>query len=261
MLKKLFTIFSIVLLTSLCYAKDVTITIIYNNVPYDENLQIGWGFSAFIDGTEKNILFDTGGNGPLLLSNMEKLGIDPGNIDIILLSHIHGDHTGGLDSILERNPECTVYLPQAFPAQFKEATSAKCREVISVNAPAAVCEGVWSTGQLGTWIKEQSLVIDSKEGLIVITGCAHPGILNIAKHAKEYFNKDIYLLIGGFHLEYTPSIKVKNIIKELKKTGVRKVAPSHCTGRGATELFRQAWGKDFMDLSCGASLKIERKPL
>jgi 7,8-dihydropterin-6-yl-methyl-4-(beta-D-ribofuranosyl)aminobenzene 5'-phosphate synthase len=232
------------------------ITIVSNNVPHDERLETGWGFSAYIEGLEKNILFDTGDSGDVLLANMEKLGIDPENVDIVVLSHIHHDHTGGLADFLEKNKSCTIYVPEAFPDDFKSEAAKNCKEVISVIEPAEICKNAWSIGQLGTRIKEQSLVLESENGLIILTGCAHSGIVKIANHVKNILNKDIYLLIGGFHLEYTPAFMVKRIINNLKKLGVKKVAPSHCTGEKSTEMFKRSWGDDFVNLGCGANIRI-----
>ncbi len=83
--------------------KDLSIIITYDNNRYQEGLTSAWGFSCFIRGTEQTILFDTGGNGALLLANMKRLRIDPQEIDVVVLSHIHGDHVGGLGRFIEEN--------------------------------------------------------------------------------------------------------------------------------------------------------------
>ena len=239
-----------------CFAKEINITIAYNNVPYDEGLTCAWGMACFIEGMQKNILFDTGGDGNILLSNMKKLNINYDNIDIVVLSHIHGDHIGGLWSILEKNNTISIYLPHSFPGSFKDRVSRITGRVISVIEPIRICDGVWSTGELGSWIKEQSLVIITEKGLVVITGCAHPGVVNIVKKAKAMFEKDVYLVLGGFHLMSYSEGQVREIIRQLNELGVKKVAPSHCTGGKPIELFRQAWGEDFVNLGCGAKIKI-----
>ena len=252
---------SLILLAALlfstpCFAQDLAITIVYNNVPFDKNLETRWGISIFVEGLEKNILFDTGGEGTVLLSNMAKLKIAPDDIDVVVLSHIHGDHVGGLWGFLEKNNQAIVYLPESFPGNFKDRAKMMSKKVASVHKPVKICERVWSTGELGTWMKEQSLIIDTKKGLIVITGCAHPGIVNIVKFAKNYLKEDVYLVLGGFHLMAYNENQVIQIIKGLKELGVKKVGPSHCTGGRPIELFREAWGEDFLDLGCGARLKI-----
>jgi len=82
----------------------------YNNVPFDHRLKPAWGFSCLIQGVGKTILFDTGGSGSRLTANMERLGLDPGAIEIVFVSHDHADHTGGLKDILERNRNVDVFL-------------------------------------------------------------------------------------------------------------------------------------------------------
>ncbi len=243
-------------LNSLAAEKDITLSIVYNNVIYDKNLTAAWGFSCLVEGLEKNILFDTGGDGNILLSNMKKLKVNAQDINIVVLSHIHGDHTGGLWDVLEENNQIIVYLPFSFPESLKNRAYKMCKGVISVDKPAEICKEVWSTGELGTWIKEQSLVINTRKGLVIISGCAHPGIVNIVKFVKSYFHKDVYLVMGGFHLTAYNDKQIEAIIKDLKELKVEKVGPSHCTGERAVELFRQSWGKNFCELGCGAKIKI-----
>src|SRR5512136_2499280 len=100
---------------------ELAITIVHDNNPCVDSLKIAWGFSAFVTGPEKTILFDTGSDGTLLLENMAKLQIDPARVDTVVLSHIHGDHTGGLTGLLKVNPRVQVFLPGSLPAKFKTA--------------------------------------------------------------------------------------------------------------------------------------------
>jgi 7,8-dihydropterin-6-yl-methyl-4-(beta-D-ribofuranosyl)aminobenzene 5'-phosphate synthase len=237
-------------------AEPITITVVYNNVPYDEDLTTSWGLSMFIQGLEDTILFDTGGDGSILLSNMEKLEINPQTIETVVLSHIHTDHIGGLATLLEENNRVTVYLPSSFPANITKSITDMAKEVVTVDKPQEICAQVWSTGELGTSIKEQSLIIATDKGLIIITGCAHPGIVNIVESAKEYLNQDVYLVAGGFHLMFYKESEVNEIIKELKSLGVKKISPSHCTGGRPIELFKAAWNENFIDLGCGAKINI-----
>ncbi len=237
-------------------AKEITITGIYNNVPFNENLKTAWGISFFIEGVEKTIMFDTGGDGSILLSNMEKLKIDPARVELVILSHIHYDHVGGLYSFLKKNNKVTVYLPASFPDDFKNNVKSKTGKIVTVKDPLKICENVWSTGELGTSIKEQSLIIDTPEGLVVLTGCSHPGIVNIASFVNNYFKKNIYMILGGFHLYSSSESTIKKIVSELKSLKVKKIAPSHCTGEKATELFKEAWGKNFIGSGCGTKIKL-----
>ncbi|HHE48055.1 MAG TPA: MBL fold metallo-hydrolase, partial [Candidatus Acetothermia bacterium] len=94
------------------------LTILYDNYPFCPGLRTAWGFSCLVELGEQTILFDTGGSADILLSNMRALGIDPGRIQKVVLSHIHGDHVGGLFGLLEENNAVTVYLPACFPKEF-----------------------------------------------------------------------------------------------------------------------------------------------
>jgi 7,8-dihydropterin-6-yl-methyl-4-(beta-D-ribofuranosyl)aminobenzene 5'-phosphate synthase len=230
------------------------LTVVFNNLTFDQSLKTGWGFSCFIQFKDKRILFDTGSDGTVLLSNMEKLKIQPEQFDFIILSHIHGDHTGGLGNLLGKNSNVTIYLPDSFPQAFKEGTARHGASVVSVGGAMQISDCVYSTGEMGSGIKEQALVLKTKEGMLIITGCAHPGIVNMLRHVKEWLKDDIYLVLGGFHLKGYGEQELKVIMKELKKLGVKKIAPSHCTGDGAMGQFRGAWGKDFLNAGCGAGI-------
>ena len=237
--------------------EKVAVTVTYNNVLTGEGFAPAWGFSCFIEGAEKGILFDTGGEGSILLSNMKKLGIDPARVEVVFLSHIHGDHTGGLGRFLEMNPEVAIYLPQSFPGKILEGLTKTAEKVVRVGEPVELCPGVWSTGEMGTWIKEQSLAIETRAGLVVITGCAHPGITEIIRKAKDILGGPVFLVMGGFHLMGYGAGDMEKIVRRFKDLEVRKVGPSHCTGDEQIELFRKAWGEDFLDLGLGGRIEIE----
>lgn len=230
---------------------DMTITIVCDNNAYREGLETAWGFSALIVGAEKTILFDTDGDGSMLLGNMEKLGIDPQSIDLVVLSHIHGDHTGGLDGFLEKNSKITVYLPKSFPTKFKDNVQGYGVKTVEIEQSLKICENVYSTGQLGRLIKEQALIVRTERGLVVITGCAHPGIVKIVNAAKEQLKEDILLVMGGFHFEWSTKGKIEKIISAFKQLGVRYVGPCHCTGDKARGLFEEHFGENYINVGAG----------
>jgi 7,8-dihydropterin-6-yl-methyl-4-(beta-D-ribofuranosyl)aminobenzene 5'-phosphate synthase len=237
--------------------KNLSMTVVYDNNPYKEELTTAWGFSCLIRGAEKTILFDTGGDGSIVLSNMEKLGINPAQIDLIVLSHIHGDHVGGLESILEKNSAIIVYLPASFPKSFKDNVERYGAKVVEIKEPLEICQGIYSTGELGTWIKEQSLVIHTERGLIVITGCAHPGIVKIVSKAKDLFKNEILMVMGGFHLGGVSTDEIEKIILSCRKLGVQYVGPCHCSGNTARDLFKKEYGKNFVDIGVGRIIAMD----
>ena len=232
--------------------------VVFNNVPYKAGLETGWGFSCLIEGMDKTVMFDTGGNGNILLSNMQRLGLDPEGVNAIVLSHIHSDHTGGLGDFLARNPDVTVYMPESFPASFRREAKRLGAATETVSGPRQLMDSVYSTGEMGWSIKEQALIVDTREGLIVITGCAHPNVADMAEQAQAYLDKNIYLLMGGFHLGGRSDAEIRVIIKRLKTLGIRKVAPSHCTGNSAIRMFRDEWTGDFIEGGLGAVIEVPR---
>jgi 7,8-dihydropterin-6-yl-methyl-4-(beta-D-ribofuranosyl)aminobenzene 5'-phosphate synthase len=239
--------------TPLASAKPITLTIVYDNRSADARLGTAWGFACLIETGAETILFDTGGAGQLLMHNLTILGIDPQAIDVVVLSHVHSDHTGGLDRLLAANDRLTVYLPKSFPASFKARIH---NPIVEVSKPVTIAEHIWTTGELGTAIIEQSLIIEAQQGLIVLTGCAHPGIVAIVRQAKMY--GAVYLVMGGFHLAEYSSADVQTVIAELKALGVQQVAPSHCTGDLAIEQFRTEFGTGFFPIGAGATMHVER---
>lgn len=234
--------------------EGLRITVTYDNNPHLSGLRPAWGFSCFIRGPQKSILFDTGGDAPVLLKNMDSLSIKPDDVDIVVISHAHGDHTGGLNALLDENPGIAVYLPESFSVSFKKQVREYGADVFGVNNPTEVCRGVYSVGQLGTSIKEQSLVISTDKGLIVITGCAHPGIGLIVNKAKEVFEANVLLAMGGFHLSRASESEIKAVIADLKKAGLRYAGPCHCSGDEARRLFKEAFGDHYIGLGVGSTL-------
>jgi len=99
-------------------------------------------------------------------------------------------------------------------------------------------------------------VLDTDKGLTIVTGCAHPGIINIVKRVKETMKKDIYLVMGGFHLLDEPVKKIEGVINELKTLGVRYVGPSHCTGEDAEKIFKEAYQENFIDIKVGKTIEV-----
>lgn len=236
--------------------KPIQMIIVYDNNSFDEKLDKDWGFSCFIKGLEKSILFDTGTKGRILLANIEKLRIRPEEIDLVFLSHDHRDHTGGLDALLVQNPKIEVWLPEFFSSSFKNVIKKKGTSVAEVDNFQKICRGAYTTGVIPGWIKEQSLILDTDKGNIVITGCAHPRITNIITKAKELLKKDIHMVLGGFHLGAFYENEINEIIDHFRKSGVKKVGPGHCSGDEARRLFAEEYKDDFIEIGVGKEIKV-----
>jgi 7,8-dihydropterin-6-yl-methyl-4-(beta-D-ribofuranosyl)aminobenzene 5'-phosphate synthase len=186
------------------------ITLIYDNDVYKEGLQADWGFSCLVE--EENtptILFDTGTNGSILLSNMEKLNIDPTSIDEVFISHAHFDHVGGLSAFLNVKSDVTVYVPPSLRGV------RGVKEVVSVSEPLKIHENVFSTGELDNI--EQSMAVKIDKGIVVIVGCSHPRMAHILKAASQF--GQLYAIIGGLH-----GFNEYDLFKDLEL-----ICPTHCT--------------------------------
>ncbi|MBD3369433.1 MBL fold metallo-hydrolase [Candidatus Fermentibacteria bacterium] len=183
-------------------------TIVYDNTSLENNLQADWGFACLVEAHGRKILFDTGANGSILMGNMAGLGIDPMEVQEVLISHDHWDHTGGLSDFLRVN-SVPVYVPGSCREPF--GTS----EVIKVEDSREIHEGIFSTGELKGI--EQSLVLATEKGPVVVAGCSHPGVGTILTAASQWGN--VHALIGGLH-----GFDELGLLEDLKL-----VCPTHCT--------------------------------
>jgi uncharacterized protein (DUF885 family)/metal-dependent hydrolase (beta-lactamase superfamily II) len=245
----------------------VRITIVYDNTAIVPGLDAEWGFAAWIDYGDQDILFDTGPGGPMLLGNLAQLGLDPSEIDAVVLSHGHADHAGGLLSLLQTGVRPTLYVPSGVSSSYKEPLRART-ELVEVKSPIEILPGLHSTGELTTSIggqagglTEQALVLETSEGSVVITGCAHPGIVPIVRAAQQIVPGDVALAMGGFHLLDKTSGDVDAIVVSLRELGVKKASPTHCTGEQAIATFAAAYGDDYVEGGGGRVYEVGATPL
>lgn len=185
------------------------IKIVYDNTTFRDDLRSDWGFAAIIEAGGKTILFDAGADGNILLGNMRKMGIDPVSVDTVFISHNHFDHTGGLSAFLAKNNRVMVYVPASLRGVRNAA------EVISVSGTLCIGDRLFSTGELDGI--EQSLIIETEKGIVLMVGCSHPGLGKIIQAAEAHGN--IYAIVGGFH-----GFKQYEILEDIKY-----ICPTHCT--------------------------------
>jgi 7,8-dihydropterin-6-yl-methyl-4-(beta-D-ribofuranosyl)aminobenzene 5'-phosphate synthase len=216
----------------------MTIHILYDNQAVRSSLESGWGFSCLVDG---KILFDTGEAGPALVKNLKEMEIAPEEIEAVIISHPHWDHTGGLKALLNLRPGLPVYLPDGAQDIFPDREALEKTEVIQCSE---VCEigPVWTTGTFSTEYKgarmiEQGIVVRSSKGTSLITGCAHPGILRMAQEvASRYAGDELYTLLGGMHLVDMDRDQVMDTMEQLKEIGYKRIIATHCSGEIGREL-------------------------
>ncbi|MBU4376639.1 MAG: MBL fold metallo-hydrolase [Candidatus Omnitrophica bacterium] len=235
------------------------IKILFDKITEDKSLHTGWGVSFLING---RILFDTGENGQWLLENMQISGIDVRKIEAVIISHDHWDHTGGLWEILVKGKGLKVYSCPHFSKEFKEKVKNLQGELIEADNFMEISKDIFVTGEIGgayngRYMPEQALMVKTKNGLSVITGCAHPSIIKILGRVKEKFPDDvIYSVFGGFHLKEDDKRAVEIAAERFKEMKIKKAGPTHCSGEVAEEIFKEQYGDNFIQILVGQTLEI-----
>jgi 7,8-dihydropterin-6-yl-methyl-4-(beta-D-ribofuranosyl)aminobenzene 5'-phosphate synthase len=227
--------------------------IIFDNVKYNENLQNLWGFSCLIKTEQHNILFDTGSNGRVLLQNAKKMGIDFKDIDILFISHSHWDHIGGIDTVIEENPNITLIIPNTLSKHFIKDLKTLVKKVIIIDKFTHIIDNLYSTGIMGKDMKEHSLIIEENTKLFIISGCSHSGIDNIEKTAIKNLKRDVKFIIGGFHLMYSNEQEIKNTINNLTS---KYITATHCTGEKGIKIAKEIYQDRFITGGAGAEIEI-----
>ena len=242
----------------------VTLTILGDNYCYAQGTSADWGFSCLLEGTAKTVLFDTGGTASSLFANMAKLRMTLAAIDEVVISHDHWDHTAALDPILQTNHQVTVWLPYSASTATRALVERSGAILRQERAAVPVCQNVYLSGELvGTVANEQALILETPQGLVVIVGCSHPGIVSILERVKQQRNREIYWVIGGFHLidnqaNDLPRSEILPVIEGVKNLGVKKCSATHCTGGLAISLFKEAFGEDYEAVGTGRTLVFPR---
>ena len=225
----------------------MTFKILFDNYNYDKNLQSLWGFSSLIKVHNKTILFDTGSNGRVLLKNAKKMGVNFKDIDIVFISHSHWDHIGGLDTVIEENPDILLIVPSSLSKHLIKDLKTLVKEVMVINQFTQLTDHLYSTGLAGDDMPEQSLIIEKNGELYVIGGCSHPGIDTFESIAKT-LNKPIKYTLGGFHMMYK---KEKDILNTISKLSCEYITATHCTGDLAIKLIKEKYQNKFIEGGVG----------
>lgn len=238
-------------------SSPVTIHIIYDNYVCVEGTTADWGYSLLIEGLEKEILFDTGTKPEVFESNFIKMALDPAKVDEIILSHEHGDHTGGITAFTTMKTGIPLIVPHSFSGPFLKKMTTLGLKPVLVGESSIICEHLFTSGEFDYQIAEHALVLDTPNGLVVMTGCAHPGIIEMLRLIKQDFNKNIYMVFGGFHLMDKSEKEMDKIITEMKSLGVVKCGATHCTGESQIAMFGKAYGDDYFELGVGNKIVIQ----
>ena len=236
------------------------IKVVFDKDSIDKNFHRGWGLSFLV---EERILFDTGEKGKWLLNNLEKMKVDIDKIDSVVISHDRWDHWGGLWDLLKKKGGIKVYILPHFTNEFKEKAQSLQAKLIENTNLLQLSKDIFIIGgdiygkHPNGYIPEQVLILRTKNGLTIISGCARQGVLKIIEKVKRAFpSQIIYLMAGGFHLINSDKRTVEFIVESFKKMGVVKVGPTHCSGSSAKEIFQEKYGNNFIFIKAGVILNV-----
>lgn len=266
-------------------------TILYDAFGGSEQLKKDWGYSVLIEYSGKKILFDTGNNSQIFAANAEAMRVDLRDLDFVVISHRHGDHTSGLAHLLKVNPNVKIYVPAelfgafgstlpkgfyksvhtlpdnmryfdgAEPESFSSGSAWPQANFVSVESNLEVAPGFFIfptvSNVKGTMeLRELTLAIRSPQGLILVVGCSHPGVEEILS-ASSAMNSHTFMLLGGLHLVKTPDAEIERLANALHdKWKIDRIAPGHCTGEPAFAKLKQIFGDSYVYAGLGSRIDL-----
>lgn len=252
---------------------DIKLTVLVENTARGAGTLAEHGLSFWIETRDQNILFDTGQTS-VVLHNAAQLDVDLATADRIVLSHGHYDHTGGLTTVLPRTGTVPVHAHvDALTEKYAENDDGssrpvgmppKCRDMLAatagnvpIEAPTEIPGGLYLTGPIprntpfettgGSFFADpagrlqddlqddQAAVVDTRDGLVVILGCAHAGVINTLRYVAHLMpDRPIHTVIGGMHLGKATAERIRRTVASFRELEVENFYPLHCTGFHAT---------------------------
>jgi len=267
------------------------ITILHDSFGRPSALQQDWGFAALIEFERQRILFDTGNSARTFAKNVAVLGLDLLGLDYAVISHRHGDHTSGLNRLLEVNPQLKIYTPDetfgVFGSSLPGMFFPRCHslptymryyegnppEVIRHGSPWPDARFVWikETTEVGAGVflvpvvsdvpgtrelREITLALLTQGGLVLVAGCSHPGIEKILT-ASRAIDDRVSHIFGGLHLVLSDEPEIRRIAKTLRdQWRVQRIAPGHCTGEPGFAILQEVFGPDYLYAGLGESIQL-----
>ncbi|MCQ2451511.1 MAG: MBL fold metallo-hydrolase [Oscillospiraceae bacterium] len=266
------------------------LVVLSDNIP-KEPCQGEWGLCIYIEYRGHKLLLDTGSSG-LFAQNAEVLGLDLSQVEFGVLSHAHYDHADGLADFFALNDRAPFYLRsecrencwcdkgegpeyigihQGWLTRFRDRliySSGKVQLLPGVYLLPHSSPGLAEVGRkAGMFVSEccglvpdefaheQSLVLESAEGLIILNSCCHAGADVIIREAAEAFpGRTLKAIIGGLHLYRSAEEEVRELARAIKRTGISSVVTGHCTGEAGLAILKDELGDALQALHAGLEL-------
>ena len=273
---------------------NTEITVVVDNI---SNNGIGgeWGLCLLVDYDDKKILVDTGAS-DLFLTNLGKLGIEVGDIDYAVLSHAHYDHANGIPAFFEHNSKAKLYVRKGtaedcYAKKFifhkyigipRNVLIDYSNRIDHVEGDFKLTDGVYliphKTGDLShigkremmyrrvgyRWMPddfshEQSLVLNTDKGLLIINSCSHGGVVNIINEVQATFpDKHVYGIVGGFHLFNKQENEIRELSEEIKNIGIEYICTGHCTKNRAYSILKEGLGDRLNQMKVGYKISLSQ---
>ncbi|MCI8506058.1 MAG: MBL fold metallo-hydrolase [Lachnospiraceae bacterium] len=252
-----------------------------------------WGLAVYLEYEGHKLLLDTGTTGAFV-KNAKSMGVDLEEVEYGILSHAHYDHSDGMTSFFEKNSKAKFYLRRGagencygrrwifykyigiargvldsyrdrivyvdgrfglFPGVYLLPHTTPGLEQIGKRAGLYVKQGKRRVPD--SFVHEQSLIFDTKEGLVIFNSCSHGGADNIIREVSEAFpGKSICALVGGLHLYRSAEEEVRTLARRVLETGIKRVITGHCTGERAFRLLKEELGDVVQGLYTGMEFTI-----
>jgi 7,8-dihydropterin-6-yl-methyl-4-(beta-D-ribofuranosyl)aminobenzene 5'-phosphate synthase len=281
-------------------SETIVVTVLVENSVRGRGLRAEHGLALHVQAGSDSLLFDTG-QSDLVVENARQLGVDLSRLCAVVLSHGHYDHAGGLRAVRELAPRARLYAhPAAFVPRFARHPD-KTTRAVGIDEPGLdairvhgsplqgtpgateVLKRFFLTGEIpretdfedvgGAFVldeagvrpdpiaDDQALFFDTWEGLVVLLGCAHAGLVNTLRRVRQLApDRPIHAVLGGMHLGEASPGRMEHTVEALRELGVSCLGPAHCTGAAATARLWHEFPRACVVCSVGSSFVFHRQP-